>query len=102
MSKHTLRFWEKELSGTIVPQRTRGGQRRYSIKHILIVEEIKRLKSQGLSLTQIRQRLNNNRGMTDNNKDLQNVEGLAEQIAEIVKQALYKYFNEGLTDERSV
>ena len=27
--KHTLRFWEKEFHGMIVPLRTQGGQRRY-------------------------------------------------------------------------
>jgi len=30
----TLRFWEKELKGIIIPLRTQGGQRRYSIENL--------------------------------------------------------------------
>ena len=32
ISKHTLRFWERELNGVIVPLRTKGGQRRYTLE----------------------------------------------------------------------
>ena len=46
--KPTLRFWEKELDGIIVPLRTRGGQRRYSVQHILIIEEVTNLKKRGI------------------------------------------------------
>jgi transposase len=45
--KHTLRFWEKELNGLLVPQRTRGGQRRYTPANVAILAEIKQNRSPG-------------------------------------------------------
>lgn len=41
--KPTLRFWEKELDGILVPLRTDGGQRRYTVENITVIEEIKKL-----------------------------------------------------------
>jgi DNA-binding transcriptional MerR regulator len=38
---HTLRYWESE--GLIKPDRTAGGQRRYSPAHIQALFQIKRL-----------------------------------------------------------
>lgn len=35
---HTIRFWEKEFEGFLIPERTEGGQRRFNeatIKDIL-------------------------------------------------------------------
>ena len=42
--KPTLRFWEKELDGIIVPLRNNGGQRHYTPENIAIIEEIKKLR----------------------------------------------------------
>ena len=39
--KPTLRFWEKEFEGILVPLRTKGGQRRYAPGHVSLIEEIK-------------------------------------------------------------
>ena len=52
--KPTLRFWEKELDGLIDPHRTEGGQRRYNHKHISIIEEVKRLRKNGIPLAEIK------------------------------------------------
>jgi DNA-binding transcriptional MerR regulator len=92
ISKHTLRFWEKELDGIIIPLRTKGGQRRYTLEHLFIIEEIKRLKRKGMSLLGIKRKLNNNHKDNDEGTEPQEVDILANQIAEIVRRAVYRYF----------
>lgn len=92
VSKHTLRFWEKELSGVIVPPRTRGGQRRYTSKHLFIIEEIKRLKKEGLSLVDIRNRLDKSHNAERDNSNSQRIDLLANEVAEMVRSALHRFF----------
>jgi len=48
VAKPTLRFWEKEFEGILVPLRTRGGQRRYTVGSLFEV----------LTLTEIFKRRN--------------------------------------------
>jgi DNA-binding transcriptional MerR regulator len=55
--KPTLRFWEKELAGIIVPLRSNGGQRRYTTENVSVIEEIKRMREMGMSLAKIKRRL---------------------------------------------
>ncbi|MBT6500647.1 MAG: MerR family transcriptional regulator [Deltaproteobacteria bacterium] len=55
--KPTLRFWEREFVGILVPLRTNGRQRRYAPEHVSIIEEIKMLKKAGLSLAEIKRKL---------------------------------------------
>ena len=92
VTKHTLRFWEKELSGVIIPLRTQGGQRRYTLEHLFIIEEIKRLKRKGLSLIEIKKKLNNNSNAGEDNPNLQRIDILANHIAQMVKSAIYRFF----------
>ncbi|MCB8932481.1 MAG: MerR family transcriptional regulator [Fimbriimonadaceae bacterium] len=40
---HTLRYWEREFSDYLIPNRTEGGQRRYRPEDIQTVFIIKRL-----------------------------------------------------------
>ncbi|MCW5933271.1 MAG: MerR family transcriptional regulator [Fimbriimonadia bacterium] len=40
---HTLRYWEKEFAEFLSPNRTEGGQRRYTREDISVITEIKRL-----------------------------------------------------------
>jgi len=40
VSTYTLRYWEKEFNGILVPRRTRGGQRRYTKKSLRILNDI--------------------------------------------------------------
>jgi DNA-binding transcriptional MerR regulator len=94
VSKHTLRFWEKELSGIIVPLRTDGHQRRYTAYHLLIIDEVKRLKKKGLSLPDIRKILDNNKDRSLKNASLEKIDDLASQIAEVVKSTLYNFLKE--------
>jgi DNA-binding transcriptional MerR regulator len=91
VSKHTLRFWERELTGIIVPLRTDGGQRRYTSYHLFIIEEIKRLKKKGLSLLDIKRILDNSKDGVQNVDDAARIDLLANQIAEVVKSTLYDF-----------
>jgi len=91
VSKHTLRFWERELSGIIVPLRTDGGQRRYTSYHLFIIEEVKRLKRKGLSLLDIKRIMDNSREGIRKVDDSDKIDLLANQIAEVVKSTLYDF-----------
>jgi DNA-binding transcriptional MerR regulator len=91
VSKHTLRFWEKELDGIIVPLRTDGGQRRYTSYNLVIIEEVKRLKKKGISLLDIKKILENNIDGLRKVDDKDKIDLLANQIAEVVKSTLYDF-----------
>jgi DNA-binding transcriptional MerR regulator len=94
VTTHTLRFWEKELEGAIVPLRTQGGQRRYTSEHLFLIEEIKRLKRKGHSLVDIKEKLNNSYDTEENNSNPQRIDLLANQIAQLVRSAIYRFFQE--------
>jgi len=88
--KPTLRFWEKELDGIIVPHRTRGGQRRYAIEHRAIIGRVKRLREKGMSLHEIKREFSdsNEGGNPNSNRfDL-----LAVRVAEVVKAEINRFF----------
>ena len=90
ISKPTLRFWEKEFSGILVPFRTKGGQRRYNFEHIAIVKKINVLKKDGLSLAEIKKNLN---AHTDERFSGNGIEMLAERVAEIVRTEILNFFS---------
>ena len=98
VTKHTLRFWEKELDGLIVPLRTQGGQRRYTPEHLFIIEEIRRLKRKGLSLVDIKNKLDNSYNAEEGNSNPKRVDLLADQVAEMVKWAIYRFFERENSD----
>ncbi len=99
VSKHTLRFWEKELDGIIVPLRTQGGQRRYTPEHLIVIKEIKRLKSKGFSLAEINRKLGKSRTLTMGNlSSSERIGHLADEVAEVVRSAVYDYL-QGVTGE---
>jgi|GEM_PF-317909 len=89
VSKPTLRFWEKEFAGILVPMRTDGGQRRYTSKHVEIVNEIRSLKKAGLSLDEIRATLNGK--IVWNLSDHHGIDNLAERVADMVRREVVKY-----------
>lgn len=93
---HTLRFWEKELRGIIIPERTKGGQRRYTPENLLVIEEIKSLKDKGMSLSDIRTELNQRFNLDEEHYNDQRADILANKIAEIVRATIFKYL-EGKT-----
>jgi DNA-binding transcriptional MerR regulator len=88
--KPTLRFWEKELDGIIAPLRTSGGQRRYSVETVSVIEEIRRLRERGMSLAEIRVQLSNKK--KGDYSDLNNIDLLAERIADMVRTEVYSFF----------
>ena len=92
VSKHTLRYWEKELEGIIAPLRTQGGQRRYTLEHLLLLEEVKRLKRKGLSLAAIREELSQAPVLEATEPDRVDLERFAEFIAETVRTSVYRFF----------
>ena len=83
-----IRFWEKEFEGILVPSRTNGGQRRYNEEHISVIENIKRLKEQGIHLSRIKEKLSNkeNHPNTTGGIDL-----LAQRVGEIVKHEVCNF-----------
>jgi DNA-binding transcriptional MerR regulator len=89
VTKHTLRFWEKQLEGLLTPLRTQGGQRRYTPDHICVIEEIKRLKQKGLSLIDIKDKLSNSLHTAEGSSNSNRIDILANQIAEIVRSTVY-------------
>ena len=98
--KPTLRFWEKEFEGMLLPLRTDGGQRRYTFEHISIVEEINALKRAGLSLAEIKRKLGKrqmseagSQGSGDDRTD--GIDFLAERVAEAVKMEVLRFLGRG-------
>jgi DNA-binding transcriptional MerR regulator len=96
--KPTLRFWEKELEGLLVPLRTRGGQRRYTAEHISTIEEIKKLKGEGKSLMEIKQIFRDKR--TGNISNTARIDRLLNRITDVVKAEIASFLeNEGLNSK---
>ena len=94
VSRHTLRFWEKELRGIIVPLRTKGGQRRYTLEHLFLIDEIKKLKKKGLSLVDIKENFSQNDNNPHEDSDANRIDLLANQIADIVRSAIYNFLKD--------
>ena len=106
--KPTLRFWEREFDGILVPLRTSGGQRRYAPEHISVIEEIKMLKKDGLSLVEIKRKLGKGErsesmpkaeGLMSGSGSLKSRDGrtegidlLADRVAEVVKSEVLRFF----------
>jgi DNA-binding transcriptional MerR regulator len=88
--KHTLRFWEKELNGLVIPLRTHGGQRRYTPQNLVVLEEVKRCRESGLSLPEIIARIN--RCGEGESLPSQKINLLASRVAEAVKTEVYNFF----------
>jgi DNA-binding transcriptional MerR regulator len=91
--KPTLRFWEKELDGIIVPLRTPGGQRRYTLDHLNLIQKIQRMRKQGMRLSEIKSKLNTkNVGMKMPTNPV-DFEVLVERVTEVVKTEIYRMLN---------
>ncbi len=88
--KHTLRFWEKELNGLLVPLRTNGGQRRYSTENLGLLEEIKKCRDNGLSLTEINEKIS--QSLEGEASQPSKVDLLATRVAEAVRTEVYNFF----------
>ena len=89
--KPTLRFWEKELSGLILPFRTPGGQRRYTNEDCQLVEHIAELRINGMSIADIRRALEKQSEPKDRVTIPADMDDLVEKIAGIVKKEVRQY-----------
>jgi DNA-binding transcriptional MerR regulator len=90
LPKSTLRFWEKHFSTILRPIRSSGGQRRYTIEHISVLKEIKRLRDSGRSLAEIKARLE-----PDSESPLPcppEFEMLAARLGQLVKDEIYRFY----------
>jgi DNA-binding transcriptional MerR regulator len=94
LPKSTLRYWEKEFSGTIVPARTAGGQRRYSEADVEIFACICRYKKSGYSLARIKEEILNNPVQHNNFASLE-IDQLASRIANTVKREICMFLGQG-------
>jgi DNA-binding transcriptional MerR regulator len=95
----TLRYWEREFAGILVPLRTAGGQRRYAVEHITLLERIKKLKQDGMSLAMIKRELRH--GNREKSNESENVVSLADRIAAVVREEIQRYF-EGEERQRAI
>ena len=123
--KPTLRFWEKEFEGILLPLRTNGGQRRYTSEHVSIIGEIKALKKAGLSLAEIKKNLGKGQmseagsqtcpqssrharhreaqprrtglrgGRGSGDEGTDGIDLLVERVAEVVKMEVLRFFQRG-------
>jgi DNA-binding transcriptional MerR regulator len=96
--KPTLRFWEKELDGIIVPLRTPGGQRRYTIEHLSIIQRINGMRKQGMSINDIKRKLNNSDSESQLQPGSADFDLLVERVAEVVKNEIYRFLNHELDE----
>ena len=98
--KPTLRFWEKEFEGILLPLRTHGGQRRYAPEHVSVIEEIKMLKKAGLSLVEIKSKLGKGQMSEAGSQrywdeQTDGIDLLAERVGEVVKMEVLRFFQKG-------
>ena len=94
--KPTLRYWEKEFRGMLQPLRTNGGQRRYTSQDISVVEEIKALKMTGISLAEIKKKIESGRiletiGEVTEDMQSSQIDILADRVANVVKLELLRF-----------
>jgi DNA-binding transcriptional MerR regulator len=94
LPKSTLRFWERRFSPFLNPIRSSGGQRRYSNKHLSIIDRIKILKKQGLGLDEVRHALTQDQVAFVKPAAVVGLEHLADRVAGLVKQEVYRFFTE--------
>lgn len=89
--KSTIRFWEKEFKGLIVPGKTKGGQRRYTSEHINILEGIKKLKEKGMNLSEIKRNFENKSTRPYSKFDRINI--LTERLTELIKNEVINFLD---------
>jgi|WetSurMetagenome_2_1015567.scaffolds.fasta_scaffold260364_2 DNA-binding transcriptional MerR regulator len=93
VSKSTLRFWERKFRAHMFPDRSKGGQRRYSAADVAMVWRIKQLKADGLSLDDIDARLSSG-GLGEVTQAVAPLEQLAGRIAELVKREVFNFLDQ--------
>lgn len=89
--KSTIRFWEKELNGLIVPYRTSGGQRRYTADSAAMIGRIKDLREKGFCLAEIKQNLAFSENLPSRSQGFKNIDRLAERLSEVIKNEVFQF-----------
>lgn len=89
--KSTIRFWEKELNGLIVPSRTSGGQRRYTVDNAAMIERIKDLRKKGICLAEIKRNLEYSENLPTRPLELGIIDRLADRLSEVIKSEVYQF-----------
>ena len=89
--KSTLRFWERELDGLIMPIRTSGGQRRYSLINLSLIGKIKEFRDMGMSLAEIKSKFRRDNQFVVKQPSPDNFDRLAERVAELIKKEVYTF-----------
>ena len=89
--KPTLRFWEKQFKELLVPLRTQGGQRRYTIEHMAVIKKIKRLREKGMSLAEIRGNLMSDCRKKTSDLNQRSIDFLANRVAKLVIDEVYRF-----------
>jgi len=100
---HTLRFWEKQMPDALRPERTHGGQRRYSPEMAERVRTIKRLSDEKrFSLAAIRDLLSVASGIAEPMGDPTHriraeraVDLIVDEVASLLKRKLLDLFDSG-------
>jgi DNA-binding transcriptional MerR regulator len=97
ISEPTLRFWEKEFGGILIPLWTNGGQRRYAPEHVFVIKEIRMLKKAGLGLSEIKRKLGRKLmseagSQKAGGERTEGIDLLAEKVAEAVKMEVLRFF----------
>ncbi len=95
--KHTIRFWEKELNGLLVPLRTNGGQRRYTVQNLSVLEEVKRHRENGCGLADIVEEIRQSCKVEA--PGAANLELLVNRVAEVVKTEVYNFLKSQKREE---
>ncbi len=93
VSKSTLRFWERRFRAHIYPDRSKGGQRRYTAADVAMVGRIQQLKAEGLSLDEIGARLSSGR-LDEAFPARPSLDHLAQRIAGLVREEIYQYLQQ--------
>ena len=89
----TLRFWEKEFQGILVPVRTNGRQRRYRPEDLAVIKKIKQMREEGATISGIKRNLL--RGEKGDYPDSSRINFLADKVAEVVKAEIFHFLNTG-------
>ncbi len=92
--KPTLRYWEKEFQGILVPIRTKGGQRRYTVEQLAIVEQIILLKNEGKSLAEVKETLQGSLESDRGHLNPHPIHILSDRIAKVVRAEILNYLKQ--------
>jgi DNA-binding transcriptional MerR regulator len=87
--KHTLRFWEKELNGLVVPLRTNGGQRRYTVQNLFVLGEIKKYRDSGYSIPEIVEKIGQSGEVEA--PGTAEIDLLVSRVSEVVRTEVYNF-----------